>query len=195
MPPVSRTQMFCLLQNSSWWLCMAPTFLAFYFGDLFHTGYDDNGDVKDPCACSWKLQLDLAGDFAQVHLYWLALSQLIRLLLWIVFLFFHFRSTLIQKVPLRCLSWSRRDWSIQMPIPICYPSSSTACRCHVSIFTFPEQEVLENWVKLWCSQIPGHTLPLLPVQNLAVANELGILHCKIFVAILRAAVWPLCTCK
>uniref|UniRef100_A0A8C3MUZ1 Uncharacterized protein n=1 Tax=Geospiza parvula TaxID=87175 RepID=A0A8C3MUZ1_GEOPR len=34
------------------------------------------------------------------------------------------------------------------------------------IYRFPEQGVLENWVKLWCSQIPGHTLPLKSLNDL-----------------------------
>lgn len=53
--------MFCLLQNSSWWLCMPPTFL--YFGDLFNlpnwigmTTVVLKTLVPVPGTCSWTWQ-------------------------------------------------------------------------------------------------------------------------------------------
>ena len=95
MPPLFRTQMFCLLQNSSWWLCMPLTFLALYFGDLFCTGVGmamlvSKTHVPAP---HWNLQVDIAGDSSEVQLLesclslcWSDLSQLVRLSLCIFFL-------------------------------------------------------------------------------------------------------------
>lgn len=151
MPPLFRTQVFSLLQNSCWWLCMPPTFLALYFGDLFHTGVGMAMLVsKTMCllltrTCSRTLQetaeFPAAGNLpVSVLIRSFTVSQAFTVhgfsLTCSFTTFSHFRSTLIQKVPRRCLSWSRRDWSTQTPIPICYLSSSTACRCHVSTSQF-----------------------------------------------------------
>jgi len=104
-----------------------------------------------------NLQLDVAGDSAEVQFLKiflslccsdLSVSQAFTVhgfsLTCSFTTFSHFRSTLTQKVPLRCLSWSRRDWSTQTPTPICCPSSSTACRCHVSTSQFSKTRDIEE---------------------------------------------------
>lgn len=101
MPLLSRTQLFCLLQNSSWWLCIRPTFLTLYFGDLFHTrvGITMLVSKAHVPAAHWNLQLDIAGDSAEVQLLeiylslcWSDLSQLVRLSLCMFFSYLYFLS-------------------------------------------------------------------------------------------------------
>lgn len=171
---------------------MPPTFLALYFGDLVLTGVGmamlvSKTHVPTP---HWNLRLDISGNSAGVQLleiclslcWWdLSMSQAFSVHVFSLTCSFptfsNFRSTSIQKVPLRCLSWSRRDWSTQTPILICYPSSSTACRCHVSTSQFSRVRGIEELGEalIWV-QCHRHALPLSSIQNLAVAKALGILR-------------------
>lgn len=188
MPPVPRTQMFCLLQNSF----LVPLHASHLSSPLLWGSFPywvgmtmvvskTRVPVTGTCSWTWPetFQRSNCWKLACLCIDWIFHSWTGFHCGWF-FLFSRFRSTLIQKVPLRCLSWSRRDWSTQTPIPICYPSSSTAYRCHVSTFTDCQRK--GYWRTGWSfgvgtsSQIAGHTLPLSPIQNLTVADELGISH-------------------
>ena len=157
--------MFWLLQKSSWWLCVPPTFLALYFADLSILQWGWQCWSQRPMCllltgtCSWTLQetLQRSSSWKFSCLCVVQIFQLVRLSLCMVF------PSLVLSLPSltsdphwhkKCHSdvWVDQEETEahrRLPLFVVHPPALLADAMWVH-HSFPKQGILKNWVKLWC---------------------------------------------